>query len=590
MALDGLVVAAITHELRQSLINSKIDKIHQPEADEIIIAIRSQGKNLKLLLSSSSQFPRLHLTSLAKENPLAPPSFCMLLRKHLSGGRIIGIHQPDFERIIRIEIEAYDELHILKTKFLIIEIMGKHSNIILVDGESNRVMDAIKRVSFDISRYRQVLPGLSYQMPPSQEKANPLADIDLDQFIQLLQPYKQTPIYKGIYSAFTGLSPLISREICFTAGIPDDTPVLGLAEKELAAIYHQMIKIMHQVKQNEFSPVIYMDEKANRLVDFNVLPLEHLSYYQADFIASPSQMLEAFFEARDKKDRLQQRSIDLRKSIQVKLDRLYHKIENLNKDLTKAERAEDFKLKGDLITANIYQLKEQKADSITVINYYDPAMPEIIIEIDKKLTPNQNAQKYYKQYNKLKTSIIEVNKQISLTMEEIAYLENILISLQHATHLSDLEEIKAELAETGYIKRRVLKKAPQLKKSTYLKYLSSDGLLIYVGKNNIQNDEITFKIASKEDIWLHVKDMPGSHVIVKLQDGQLPDQTLLEAAILAAFYSKGKGSTKISVDYTQRKFVRKQVGAKPGMVTYDNFKTVLVDPDEAMVAKMKISE
>ncbi len=590
MALDGLVVAAIVHELRQSLINSKIEKIHQPEADEIIIAIRGQGKNLKLLLSSSSQFPRIHLTQLAKENPLSPPSFCMLLRKHLSGGRIVGVHQPDFERIIRIEIESYDELHILKTRFLIIEIMGKHSNIILVDGETNRIMDSIKRVSFDISRYRQVLPGLGYQMPPSQEKTNPMENIDLEKFIALLQPYRQTPIYKGIYSAFTGLSPLISREICFTAGISESTPLLGLEEGELKALYHQFISIMHRVRQNDFSPVIYMDEKAHRLVDFNALPLEHLSYYNAKFMSSAGEMLETFFEAKDKKDRLQQRSIDLRKSIQVKLDRLYNKIENLNKDLTKAEKAEDFKIKGDLITANIYQLKEQKVDSITVINYYDFAMPEITIEIDKRLTPNQNAQRYYKQYNKLKTAVIEVNKQIELSMEEIAYLENILISLQHATHLSDLEEIKVELAETGYVKRKILKKAPPLKKSSYLKYLSSDGLLIYVGKNNIQNDEITFKIASKEDIWLHIKDMPGSHVIVKLQDDQLPDQTLFEAATLAAFYSKGKGSTKISIDYTQRKFVRKQPGAKPGMVTYDNFKTVIVDPDEAMVAKMTVKE
>ena len=587
MALDGIVVASIAHELNEVLINSKIEKIHQPEADEIIIALRGQGKNLKLLLSSSSQFPRVNLTTLAKENPLAPPSFCMLLRKHLSGGRITGIQQPEFERIIRIEIEAYDELHVLKTKYLIIEIMGKHSNIILVEGGTNKILDSIKRVSFDISRYRQVLPGLIYQMPPSQEKANPLTSLTFQEFKDVLQPYMQITIMKGIYSAFTGISPLISREICYAADITENTPLLGLEDTELMRLFQSFNSIMQFVINKEFKPIIYVDEDLNKFIDFNVIPLKHLAYYSPQYMETVGNMLETFYQARDKKDRLHQRSTDLRKSLQLKLDRLYNKIDNLQKDLVKTEKAEEFKVKGDLITANIYQLKEQKTDTIAVINYYDVEMPEINIEIDKKLTPTQNAQKYYKQYNKFKTAVIEVNKQMELSKEEITYLENILISIEHATHLTDLEEIQAELVETGYVKRRVLKKAPPLKKSTYLRYLSSDGLLIYVGKNNIQNDEITFKIASKEDIWLHVKDMPGSHVVVKLQEDELPDQTLLEAATLAAFYSKGKNSSKVSVDYTQRKYVRKQSGAKPGMVTYDNFKTVIVDPDSVMVSRLE---
>lgn len=587
MALDGIVVAAIAHELRKELTNSKIEKIHQPEADEIIIAIRGQGKNLKLLLSSSSQFPRAHLTTVQKENPLAPPSFCMLLRKHLSGGRIVDIQQPEFERILRLQIEAYDELHVLKTKYLIIEIMGKHSNIILVDGETNKIVDSIKRISFDISRYRQVLPGLKYEMPPS-EKKNPLQLITNQEFTASLQQHMQSPILKAIYNSFTGLSPLISREICFSAGISENTPVLGLDATDLLKIYEAYNCIIDKVRKNSFMPIIYVEEKNNRFIDFTVLPLEHLSYYISQQLDSVGEMLETFYEARDKKDRLQQRSLDLRKSLQVKLDRLYNKQENLKKDLINAEKAEDFKLKGDLITANIYQLKEQKTDTITVINYYHPDMPEIQVEIDKKLTPTQNAQRYYKQYNKYKTAVIEVNKQLEITKDEIVYLENILISLQHATHLTDLEEIQAELVETGYIKKRAQKKEPKLKKANLLKFLSTDGLEIYVGKNNLQNDEITFKIAAKEDIWLHVKDMPGSHVVVKLQEGALPDQTLLEAATLAAYYSKGKNSSKLAVDYTQRKYVRKQTGAKPGMVTYDNFKTIIVDPDEALVSKLQI--
>lgn len=586
MALDGIVVAAIANELRSELSNGKIEKIYQPESDEIIIAIRGRGKNLKLLLSSSSQFPRAHLTGFTKENPLVPPSFCMLLRKHLSGGRIVDILQPEFERILRIQIEAYDELHVLKTRFLIIEIMGKHSNIILVDGETNKIIDSIKRISFDISRYRQVLPGMKYEMPPAG-KQNPLQPITFEDFMASLRQHMNSPVYKAIYNSFTGISPLISREVCFVAGVSEDTPILGLENAAMLKIFEAYSNIINQVKRNSFQPVIYFDKKAQGFVDFTVLPLEHLAYYSSKKMDSVGLMLESFYEAKDKKDRLQQKSFDLRKSLQLKLERLQNKQANLKQDLVNAERAEEYKLKGDLITANIYQLSEQKADTISVINYYDPDMPQITIEIDKKLTPTQNAQRYYKQYNKFKTAVVEVNKQLELTKEEIIYLENALISLQHSTHLTDLEEIQAELASTGYIKRKPQRKGPQLKKAVFLKFLSSDGLEIFVGKNNLQNEEITFKIAAKEDIWLHIKDMPGSHVVVKLQDGSMPDQTLLEAATLAAYYSKGKNSSKLPVDFVQRKFVRKQPGAKPGMVTYDNFKTIIVNPDEAIVAKLQ---
>ncbi|MBM7614521.1 Rqc2 family fibronectin-binding protein [Alkaliphilus hydrothermalis] len=587
MALDGIVVASIVKEMSSLLVGNKIEKVHQPEMDELMISIRSQGKNQKLLLSSSSQYTRVHFTNIAKENPIAPPNFCMLLRKHLQGGRIIAVEQPSFERMIKFVIESYDELNVLKQKYLIIEMMGKHSNIICVDAETNKILDSIKRVSFDVSRQRQVLPGLTYQLPPSQDKFNPLEVAGMEAFTEALKQNLQPPAFKGIYTTFTGISPLVAREICYRANIPEDRPLLALEDKDFAALYHSFKTMMDNVGEGNFYPAIYIDDAKDKYVDFNVLPMEHLSYYRAEKFETISELLDDFYKYRDSKERMKQRTQDLRKNISLKLERLNNKIENLHKDLDKAEKAEECKIYGDLLTANIHLLKD-KASEVSVIDYYDPEMKEITISLDNKLTPAQNAQKYFKQYNKYKTAMTEVAHQIEISQEEINYLEQILISIENVTHPSDIEEIQRELIETGYLKRKVGKKNnQQSKKSTYLKYLSSDGFEIYVGKNNIQNDELTFKVSSKTDLWLHVKDMAGSHTILKLNDGEYTDQALLEAATLAAYYSKGKNSTKVPVDYTLRKNVRKPSGAKPGMVIYDQFQTVYVDGDLTNIREVK---
>ncbi|WP_026476426.1 Rqc2 family fibronectin-binding protein [Alkaliphilus transvaalensis] len=588
MALDGIVVASIVHELTSLLPGNKIEKIHQPEADELIIALRSQGKNHKLLLSSSSQHTRVHFTNVAKENPSVPPVFCMFLRKHLQGGRIVSIEQPNFERIIKFVIESYDELNILKQKHLIVELMGKHSNIILVEAETNRILDSIKRVSFDVSRQRQVLPGLTYTLPPAQNKLNPLLIENLDGFKEGLTPNMSSPVYKVIYSSFTGISPLIAREICFNANVSDDQPLLALDEADYQKLFHSFKNLMTIVKKGTFIPSLYIDDATGKYVDFNVLGLNHLSYYRTETYESPSLLLESFYQNKDSKERMKQRTQDLRKNISLKLERLYNKIENLEKDLKNAEKAEECKVYGDLITANIHLLKDKEA-AVSVINYYDPDMKEITIPLDQKLTPAQNAQKYFKQYNKYKTAVKEVAHQREIAVEEINYLEQILISLDHVTQLADIEEIYTELIETGYVKKRATNKknTGNIKKTSYLKYLSSDGYEIYVGKNNKQNDEITFKISGKNDLWLHVKDMPGSHTILKCQEGEYTDQALLEAATLAAYYSKAKNATKVPIDYTLRKNVRKQSGAKPGMVIYDHFQTVYVDGD---LAGLKVKE
>lgn len=587
MALDGLVVSALVHEFNNILTFNKIEKIYQPETDEIIMHLRSQGKNLKLLLSANSNYPRVHFTNVNKENPSIPANFCMLLRKYLQGSKIVSITQPNFERIIKFKFETFDELNMKKSIDLIIEMMGRHSNIILVDCETQQILDSIKRVSLDISRYRQVLPGLQYSMPPSQNKLNPLEIIDFQDFYTALSNNPHNYLQKNILNTFIGISPLVAREICYIANIKEDILLSHLSQRELQELYKAFSSLIEKVKTNDFTPYFFVDRENNKYIDFSVINIKHLSLYKKGEATSVSSMLETFYIQRDQRERIQQKSHGLRKSITTKLDRLYNKIQNLHQDLRKAKKLDTYKLKGDLLTSNLYQI-QKGCDKIEVINYYDENSSLITIELDKRLSPSQNAQNYYKKYNKAKNALLEVNKQLEKSKAEIDYLEQIVISIDQSTYLSDLEEIHNELIETGYLKKRLNKKnITHFKKSGYLKYRSSEGFEILVGKNNKQNDEITLKVADKEDLWFHIKDMPGSHVILKT-GGQLPTEaSLLEAANLAAYYSKGKHTTKVAVDYTTKKNVRKPKGAKPGMVIYDNYVTILANGEESSIANIQ---
>lgn len=587
MALDGLVVATLAHELNSLLAFNRIEKIYQPETDEIILQLRSMGKNLRLLLSANSNYPRVHLTNMSKENPTTPPNFCMLLRKYLQGGRIVDVKQPEFERIIKIRIESLDELNIVKSRELVIEMMGRHSNIILVDCESNVVIDSIKRISFDVSRYRQVLPGLKYTMPPSQNKHNPLTTTNYEKFQKYLLDSSKNTISEGLLGIFTGISPLVAREICYIAVLEEDRTIKSLSEDEWRKLFSSFMLIFDRVRNNNFSPCIYIDDSNNKYIDFSVIPLQHISNFKKECPSSASIMLETFYANRDQRERLKQKSYNLRKSINTKLDRLYNKVQKLHQDLNKAKQADIYKLKGDLLTSNLYQIHKGQ-EIVSLINYYDENQSIISIDLDKRLTPSQNAQSYYKKYNKAKNALLEIDKQLVKARTEINYLEQIILNIDQATYLSDLEEIYAELIETGYLKKGNSKKSvTNFKKSGYLKYLSSEGLEILVGKNNKQNDEITLKIADKEDLWFHVKDMPGSHVLLKSKASNYTDTSIFEAATLAAYYSKGKNSTKIAVDYTLKKNVRKPKGAKPGMVNYIDYSTIIVDADPKIVDAIK---
>ncbi|HZK38109.1 MAG TPA: NFACT RNA binding domain-containing protein [Clostridia bacterium] len=586
MALDGCVIAALTHELKSRLCAGRIDKIYQPETDEIVFAIRNKGNNYRVLLSANSNYPKIHFTKFNKENPMIPPNFCMVLRKHLLGGRIIDIIQPQFERMVKLIIESSDELNILKTKELIIEMMGRHSNIILINYEDNKIIDSIKRIPLSISRYRQVLPGIKYTMPPSQNKINPLEIGTGDFFTSVIQNKdKRTSIYKALYMSFTGISPLLSREICYRSSVDENTILSNLDNQTMDSIYKNFTDIIDKIKTKDFTPTIYYDSTIEKYIDFSSIEISHLNYYEKHLFESTNDMLEDFYLKRDSMERIKQRTGDLRKNIRIKLDRMYNKLNNLNMDLKKGYDAKKYRLYGNLITANIYQI-EKGQDEIELVNFYDEGYNIINIPLDKRLTPAQNAQKYFKIYNKAKTAIYEINKQIKKTKAEIGYLEQIIINIEQCTHMSDIEEIRAELEETGILKRKITKKGIDSgKKSNYLKYISSEGFEILVGKNNKQNNDITFKISSKEDLWFHVKDMPGSHVVLR-QEGKTPgDSSILEAATLAAYHSKAKNSTKVAVDYTQRKNVKRQHGAKPGMVIYDNYSTILVDSDERSAFK-----
>ncbi|MCT4621373.1 MAG: NFACT family protein [Marinisporobacter sp.] len=587
MPFDGMVVSAIAHELIEKIQKGKIEKIYQPEADEINIFIRCFKEKYKLLLSASSKNPRIHLTKVDKVNPQSPPMFCMLLRKHLQGGRILDIRQKEFERIIIIDIESYDELGCMRIKQLIIEIMGKHSNIILLNPSENKIIDSIKRISGDINRYREVLPGKSYVAPPSQGKVSPI-DISFEEFTKALkQSSLGTHIYKAIYTSLQGISPTASREICFRANIYDDEAISNLSFDQYHSLWNAL-KDFIPSSQGTFSPNMILSKEDHHVVDFYSTPLKiYEEIYKCVGFDSISSVLEEYYIKRDLFHRLKQKSSDLRKFVTHTIHKLYNKSQKLQEEFITASNLENHKISGELLTANLHLVK--KGDpQIEVVNYYDPDGNTIIIPLNINLTPAQNAQKYFKKYTKAKNAQKEIKHQLEETKNEVQYFENLLHTIENAFGLTDIEEIRLELMEEGYLKKK--KSLTSNKKniaSKPLSFISSDGFEILVGKNNKQNDQLTLKIASKKDLWFHTKDIPGSHVIVISKNKEIPENTILEAAELAAFHSKGKMSSNVPVDYTPVKNVKKPSGAKPGMVIYENNKTIYITPRNNIIELLK---
>ncbi|MEG0855068.1 MAG: NFACT RNA binding domain-containing protein [Terrisporobacter sp.] len=588
MALDGLVIHSIAHELHTKLRGGKVDKVHQPENDEIVLFIRNNKENFKLVLSSSASNPRVYIANdYKKENPIKAPMFCMLLRKYIQGGVITEISQVNFERIIKISVESFDELKEKTTKDIYIEIMGRHSNIILTQRNEERIVDSIKRIPPSISRVRQLLPNMTYELPPAQDKINPIKGTSIKSFINTLREF-DGPLFKGIYSKFLGISPSVAREICHRSNLDSNSKAEDMSRDELSLLYRVFSDLFTKIKNDEYSPCIVIDDKIDKVIDFSCIDLTYLDGNEFIRNDSISKIIEDYYKTKDFKDRIHQRTSDLRKSISIKLDRLYHKQKKIQKELIEADNANEFKTKGELLTAYIYMI-EKGMENIEVANFYDENYSNVTIPLNKNLTPSENAQKYFKKYSKLKTAKKELTSQITICNEEIEYLENIMLGIENCENLEELTDIKDELIRLGYAKapyRYKIKKDIDLTTKPN-QFTSSDGFTILVGKNNKQNDYLTLRIADPEDIWMHTKNIPGSHVIIKSAGQNVPDETLLEAAMLAAFYSKGRMSSQVPVDYTMKKHVKKPSGSKPGMVIYETNSTIYVTPTEELIVKLK---
>jgi len=584
MAFDGIVVKSIVEELKEKLKGGRIDKIFQPEKDEIILQIRSLSQNFKLILSANASYPRIHLTDFSKDNPLNPPVFCMVLRKHLSGGKILNIGFHDFERIVDIEVESINELGDISTKKLIIEIMGRHSNIILVNDE-NRIIDAIKHVDNEISSVREVMPARPYQLPPSQDKISP-TDINIQSLLENAAKASNVSIEKFLLNSIKGFSPLLCREICHLADIDGKKPIEYLSVESVNKLENVLHNIINRINTSDFEPCIaFEDESFENPVDFHCIRLHQYKFVKT--LPSISAVLDEFYSIKDTYERLKQKKSDLVKVIHTNINRCKKKISLQQEKLREVADRENLKLYGELITANIYSIP-RNAKSVSLLNYYGDEGEYIDIPLDENLSPQENAQKYYKQYSKAKKAYASTSIQLEESLKELEYLESVSQLLDDCTTVQEINEIKQELAEQGYIS---IRKKPGSKKqdapSKPLRCKSSDGYYIYVGKNNKQNDMLTLKTAQSNDIWLHTKNIPGSHVIIKKHTREdIPPTTLLEAAMLAAYYSKAKMSANVPVDYTAVKNVKKPNGAKPGMVIYENYKTIIVTPEKDKISKL----
>ena len=571
MAFDGITIANIVKELNDTILNGRIAKIAQPENDELLLTIKPAKGQVRLVISASASLPLIYLSRDNKPSPMTAPNFCMLLRKHIANGRIVGISQPSLERIIRFEIEHLDELGDLCRKSLIVEIMGKHSNIIFCN-EKGMIIDSIKHVSAQMSSVREVLPGREYFIPDTMKKENPLG-IPEENFTQELLS-KPMPVGKAIYNSFTGISPVVAEEICYLAGIDSSVPASEMSGDLLAHLYRQFTYFMEQVTESKFSPAIYYD--GNEPKEFSSLLLTHFSNYQVKSYDSISEVIRTYYSSRDLITRIRQKSSDLRRVVQTALERNRKKYDLQLKQLRDTESRDKYKVYGELIHTYGYNL-EEGAKELEALNYYTNEM--IKIPLDPQKTPQENAKKYFDRYNKQKRTFEALSELIKETKDEIDYLESVSKSLDIARSEDDLIQIKEELIESGFIRRKQSAKKVKITSKPF-HYISSDGFHMYVGKNNYQNDELSFKFANGGDWWFHAKNMAGSHVIVRKEQAEtLPDATFEEAGRLAAYYSKGRQAPKVEIDYVQRKELRKPPKAKPGFVIYHTNYSMMCVPN-----------
>ena len=581
MAFDGITIASLVRELQSSLLEGRIFKIAQPEMDELLLTIKCKDRTQRrLLISAGASLPLMYLTNSNKPSPITAPNFCMLLRKHIQNGKITNIFQPSMERIVHFEIEHYNEMGDLCHKQLIVELMGKHSNIIFCDDTGN-IIDSIKHVSALVSSVREVLPGRAYFIPPTIEKKNPLQVQEEDVREVLFGDAK--PIHKAIYTSMTGISPIVAQEICYRAGVDSSIPANALEGEQKNLICQIFVEWMKRVREGSFSPNMIMDGREP--IDFAVFEMQVYKDKMTKDYNSTSSMLEEYYAMRDVVTRIRQKSADLRLVVQNALAKDYKKYDLQCKQLKDTQKREKYKLYGELLMTYGYEV-EEGASECMVPNYYDDNK-EIKIPLDKDLSTTENAKRYYEKYNKLKRTFEAFTEIVQDTQSEIEHLESIRAAMDIALEENDLAQLKEELMEYGFIKRKGGTKKVKITSKPF-HYISSDGYDMYVGKNNYQNEDLTFKMATGNDWWFHAKGMPGSHVIVKNKaEGEMPDKTFEEAARLAAYYSKGKEQKKVEIDYIQKKHVKKVSGAKPGFVIYHTNYSMSIEPDIEGIEEVK---
>lgn len=569
MAFDGITISALVAEFNDKLLNGRLYKIAQTESDELLLTIKNGKNQYRLLISANASLPLIYLTDKNKPAPLTAPNFCMLLRKHINNGRIISITQPGLERIVDFEIQHLDELGDIKTKHLIIELMGKHSNIIFVN--EGTILDSIKHVNSIMSSVRQVLPGKEYFIPHTSEKLNPL-DVEKEVFFKTVFS-KPMPLSKAIYTSFTGISPTIAENICYDGKFDSSMPANVLEHGDQNIVWMYFYQLINKVKNSNFTPTIY--EKNGKPEEYGVTILSTYSDCTTTSFESISTLLETYYSKKNLYTRMRQKSVDLRKIVTNALERDNKKYNIQLKQLKDTEKKDKFKEYGDLLTTYGYSIKEGSKEFETV-NYYNGET--VKITLDPTISPIENAKKYFNKYSKLKRTSEALETIIIETKNSIDYLESINVAIDMATTEDDLKAINEELFQTGFIKKKHTNKKAK-NNSQPLHFVSSDGFDMYVGKNNIQNEHLTFKVATGNDWWFHSKSFPGSHVIVKCNNQELPDNTFEEAARLAAFYSKGSNQDKVEIDYIQKKHVKKVAGAMPGFVIYHTNYSMIAEPN-----------
>lgn len=578
MALDGITVSCIVRELQHTLIGNRIYKIAQPEKDELLLTIKGSCGQVRMLMSADASLPLLYLTEKNKTSPMTAPNFCMLLRKHLQNARIVSVTQPGLERIVRFELEHLNELGDLCRKYLIIELMGKHSNIIFCD-DNNTIIDSIKHISGMISSVREVLPGRAYFIPKTQDKAE-LLDCSESEILHVLTG-RNMPVFKAVYTGFTGISPCIAQELCYRAGVDSDQPAAELDEKALKEIAGQLFRLGREIKDGVFFPNIVCENR--QPVEYAAVQLSSYPQESTRNFDSISVLLESYYAEKNTITRIRQRSVDLRKIVQTALERNVKKYDLQIKQLEDTKKKEKYRVYGELLNAYGYGV-EPGAKSMEALNYYDNQM--ITIPLDPMLTAGENAKKYFDKYQKLKRTCEALTTLTKETKEEIEHLSSISTSLDIVLKEEDLVQIKEELIESGYIRRKGGTKREKVTSRPF-HYLSSDGYHIYIGKNNYQNEDLTFKFATGNDWWFHAKGIPGSHVVVKSNGDELPDRVFEEAGKLAAHYSQARGQEKVEIDYTQKKNVKKPNGSKPGFVVYYTNYSLVIDSDISGLKQME---